>query len=331
LKPAAIVAWNGIGSLNDLARTALGKLPRGGAGLTTGAGSLIVKGADPVDVARRLAHLPGVAWIAVGHEFEDPAGLLSRLETLAGRYLERGASFKVSVEVEGSGREEGDVLMEATSALLKAAKGTHVDEKSPSVWFRVVVAKDGGACGIQLREGVGGVPTSSRLKAACLVSGGYHSAVVAWMAALSGYSLTLVHARDDDESLRQVARLFAELSTRIDPSSLRLEVLDGEGPAGERLETWLGVARGDVFAGVHPECRGAAALKILRPYPSVLFPLLLLQEGEVRSRLADLGLRGKVTDRVSRLRPSRKKSGYTVKAFAGREADQNAVLDSILG
>jgi len=42
------------------------------------------------------------------------------------------------------------------------------------------------------------VPTSRGNRVHCLVSGGYHSSVVSWMAALSGFSLTLVHARADD-------------------------------------------------------------------------------------------------------------------------------------
>jgi len=333
LKPAAIVGWTGNGALDDLARTVLAKLPKD-AELTRGASSLMVRGADPVVVARRLAHLPGAGWIAVGYQFVGLEACLSNLATLAKRYLEEGASFKVSAEVEESGKEEGDVLIEATSTLLKAAKGTHVDEKSPEVWFRVVMVGDRGACGVQLREADGGVPTSTGMRAACLVSGGYHSAVTAWMAALSGFSLTLVHARDDDESLRQVARLYAELSQRIDASSLRLEVLEGEGLAGDRVLAWLSeeaAGGGDVFTGVHPECRGMAGMELLRRYPAALFPLLLLQEGEIRSRLEDLNIRGKTVDRTATLGASKTKEGFSVKEFGGREADQNEVLDSILG
>jgi hypothetical protein len=335
LKPAAIVGWSGNGALDDLARTVLAKLPKE-VELTRGGSSLMVRGADPVVVARRLAHLPGATWIAVGYQFVGLEACLLNLATLAKRYLEEGASFKVSAEVEESGKEEGDVLIEATSTLLKAAKGSHVDEKSPEVWFRVVMVGDRGACGVQLRVADGGVPTSAKMRAACLVSGGYHSAVTAWMAALSGFSLTLVHARDDDESLRQVARLYAELSQRVDASSLRLEVLEGEGPAGDRVLTWLsraaeGAGGGDVFTGVHPECRGMAGMELLRRYPPALFPLLLLQEGEIRSRLEDLNIRGKTVDRTSTLRASKTKGRFSVKEFGGREADQNEVLDSILG
>ena len=238
----------------------------------------------------------------------------------------------MSAEVEESGKQEGDVLIEATSTLLKAVKGTHVDEKDPRVWFRVVMVRDVGVCGVQLREGDGGVPTSRKTSAACLVSGGYHSAVTAWMAALSGFSLTLVHARDDDESLRQTARLYAELSQRMDASSLRLEVLEGKGPAGDRVLAWLESARGDVFTGVHPECRGMTGMGLLRRYPSALFPLLLLQESEIRATLDGLNIRGKTGDLAATLgAPKARKEKFSVKAFGGREADQNDVLDSILG
>ena len=330
MKPAAIVGWSGNGSQDDIARTALAKLPHAGVAISKGPQSLVVRGEDPVLVARRLAHLPGASWIAVGFEFRNLPECLSRLATLAKRYLEAGASFRVSVETDGGGEVEGDVLLEATSTLLNAAKGTRVDEKDPGAVFRVIVVGGGGACGVQLRLGVGGVPTSKSMSAVCLVSGGYHSSVTAWMAALSGYSLTLVHARGDDEALRQVARLYAELSARIDPSSLRLYVLEGDGLPGDRVASWLGNVRGRVFTGVHPECRGAAALEQLGGYRQVAFPLLLLQEAEVTSRFGELGLRGKEADRSAELRLSGRRPGFTVRRFSGREADQNAVLDYIL-
>lgn len=298
--------------------------------MSKGPRSLLIKGADPISVAGRLAHLPGVSWVSVGYEFYDLQACMSRLSTLAGRYLERGGSFRVGVEVERSEKQEGDVLMESTSTLLKAIKGSRVDEKNPQVQFRVTMVNDRGGCGVQLREGSGGVPTSTRMRATCLVSGGYHSAVTAWMAALSGYSLSLVHARDDDESLRQVARLYAELSRRIDATNLSLEVLDGSGLPGDRLAAWLGTAGGEVFAGVHPECRGNGSMAILRRHPSVLFPILLIQEDEIRALYKSLGLAGKPTDRAPRLRVSGGRIRYTVKSFGGRESDQNGVLDSIL-
>jgi hypothetical protein len=150
------------------------------------------------------------------------------------------------------------------------------------------------------------------------------------MAVLSGFSLTLVHARSEDESLRQVARLYAEISRRIDASSLELVTLDGDGTAGDRVAAWLKSAEGQVFSGVHPECRGPRGMELLERYPSVQFPLLLLQEGEVRSRLEALGIKGKTTDREASLAFTGKKVRLERKSFGGREADVNAVLDSLL-
>ncbi|MGA2665881.1 MAG: hypothetical protein ABSF83_13155 [Nitrososphaerales archaeon] len=335
MRPASILGWTGNGSLEDLARTAVGKLGEG-ATLERGARSLVVRGVDPVAAAHRLDRLPGVAWIAAGYDFEGLDRGVARLSSLASSYLGDGGSFRVTAEVgAGAGVEEGDVLMEATSALLKAKKGAHLDEKDPSVWFRMVLTRKGrGVCGVQLREGPGGVPTARGMAATCLVSGGYHSAVVAWMAALSGYSLALVHSRDgDDGSLRQVARLYAELSHRMDPAALGLRVLGGKGTPGGRLVAWLGTARGEVFAGAHPECRGEEGLRALRRRrPSIVFPLFLLQEAEVGSKLRGLALGQRAGDGSPTLDLTGRGGGDrpTVRTFGGVESDQNAVLDSIL-
>jgi len=330
LKPAAIVGWTGNGELDDLERTVRNKLAGAGAPVARGSNALVISGKDPTFVARRLARLPGVDWIAVGYEFTGIEECMSRLQLLAKRYLLHGGSFKVTVRSDNGIRDEGDVLMEVTSTLLKRVKGSRVDESSPGTWFRIVMLGDRGACGVQLREGVGGVPTSKKMEAFCLVSGGYHSAVAAWMAALSGFSLTLVHSSVDDDSLRQVARLYAELSRRVDASSLKLQVLVGRSQPGDRLFSWLRRTEGEVFTGVHPECRGSSSMSLFRRFPSALLPLLLLQEKEVQSRLAALGLKGKSTDVSSSLKATGNRGSFEVKTFGGKEADLNAVLDSIL-
>lgn len=331
MKGAAIVGWTGLGSIDDLLRTSKAKLPRG-AEAAKGARSITVRGEDPVAVARSLAYLPGVEWIAVGYEFASLESCMGALAVLAVRYLREGESFSVVADVKGGGREEGDVLMESTSAVLRAARGARVDERNPRVRFRVISVNDRGACGVQLREGVGGVPTSRRRLASVLVSGGYHSAVTAWMAAVSGYTLTMVHSRgEDDESLRQVARLYAELSRRIDASSIRLTLLEGRGAPGDRLARWLERADGEALTGVHPECRGTRGLELLRRHPKALFPLLLVQEDEVRSRYEGLGLKVKASDRNRTLGAAGGEDRFTERSFGGREADQNAVLDWVLG
>jgi len=310
--------------------SASSKLALGEGAVTRGSKSLTVRGTDPVAVARKLAFLPGVSWIAAGYEFDDQAGCTARLMLLSERYLRPGSSFRLTAQVEQSEQEEGDILLDGIGTVLKSAKGTRVDEKHPDVTFRILMVRGKGVVGVELKEGPGGVPTSRSAKASCLVSGGYHSTVAAWMAALSGFSVTLVHARADDESLRQVARLYAELSRRLDPSSLELQVLDGAGSPGERLATWLDGAPGDIIAGVHPECRGGRARAVLRSHPSVLLPLLLLQEDEVKVKLDSLGIKVKGVDKSATLTVAGKKMPYIIRRLGGKEADINGVLDGLL-
>jgi hypothetical protein len=330
VRTAAIVGWSGYGEFGDLVGSASSKLALGEGAIARGSKSLTVKGTDPVAVARKLAFLPGVDWIAVGYEFDDQSGCTARLQLLAKRYVRPGSSFRLTAQVEQSEQEEGDILLDGNGTVLKAVKGTRVDEKNPDVTFRILIVRGKGAVGVELKEGPGGVPTSRSTKVSCLVSGGYHSAVAAWMAALSGFSVTLVHARADDESLRQVARLYAELSRRLDPQSLKLQVLDGAGSPGERLATWLDGATGDIIAGVHPECRGKRSRAVLRSYPSVLFPLLLLQEDEVKTKLDSLGIKVKGLDKAATLTVAGKKASYVVRRLGGTEADINGVLDGLL-
>ncbi len=330
MSTAALVGWSGNGDLDDLHRTAASKLALRRQAVGRSGRSLIVENDDPVAVARRLAHLPGVDWIAVGYAFEGRGALTAHLRFLAGRYLKEGSTFRLDAQVERSGQEEGDVLLDGNGSVLKAVKGTRVDERRPDVTFRIVMAADRGVVGVQLKKGPGGVPTSRKVKVFCLVSGGYHSAVVAWLAVLSGYSVTLVHSRADDESLRQAARLYAELSRRADAGSISLEVLEGDGSPGGRVAAWLEGKKGATLVGVHPECRGLEVAKKFRAYPLVSLPLLLLQEDEVRSKLDRLGLRRKDLDAKADLSLTAKSPAYVVKSYGGKESDINGVLDGIL-
>src|SRR5207302_9782634 len=69
LKPVAMVGWSGAGKFADLERTALRKLKSSRKAADQIDGTLLVAAEDPVEVARRLAFLPGVAWISVGYRF----------------------------------------------------------------------------------------------------------------------------------------------------------------------------------------------------------------------------------------------------------------------
>jgi hypothetical protein len=330
VKTAALVGWSGNGELDDLHRTVARKLGLKRGAVERSAKALIVEKEDPVAVARKLAHLPGAEWIAVGYSFEGTVALTSSLRSLAKRYLRAGSGFRLAARVERSSQEEGDVLLEGNGTVLKSVKDSKVDERQPDVTFRIAMVADRGVVGAQLKKGPGGVPTSTRARVFCLVSGGYHSSVMAWMSVLSGYSVTLIHARTDDESLRQVGRLYAELSKRSDPGSLSLEVLDGEGSPGSRVQAWLATGPGPTMAGIHPECRGLKAAGKFASHSFVSLPIILLQEEEVTSKLESLGVRKKGIDEEAALSLGQGSSRYTVKRYGGKEADVNGVLDSIL-
>jgi hypothetical protein len=150
------------------------------------------------------------------------------------------------------------------------------------------------------------------------------------MAVLSGYRVTLVHSRADDASLRQVARLYAEISKRMDVSGLELRVLEGRGDPGERLAGWLGEAAGQVMAGAHPQCRGNRILEAFRDHSRVIQPLLLLQEEEVRSKVDSLGIKIKGVDEAPRLSMTGAEARCVVRRYGRKESDINGVLDAIL-
>lgn len=336
MRPATIIGWTGKGKLSDLSESAHGSLVAGqirGVRLRRVGGSLICGGVDPVVVSRAVGSLPGVSWVALGYEVSN--GLEEFTKTaaaLARRYLSRGTTFTVSATTAKPSNSEGDMILAVSSAILAAVKGTRVEEKKPKIRFRISFAGSVGACGVQIREGVGGVPTSKTRIAYCLVSGGRHSSAAAWVAALAGFSLGLVHVRVGDEPLRQVAKLYSELSYRMDPSRLSLAVVEGRGRTAQTLNSWLRDSRRiPVIVGTHLECLGGEVLNHASNLPpTTLLPVLLVQEEEVKAIYQDLGMKeNEVPTRILTAEPGRAVK-YVVKQFKGARADMHAVLDSII-
>jgi hypothetical protein len=326
LRQVAIVGWSGAGELADLERTVSNKLSLGKGGLRRVARALVVQTPDPVGVARRLESLPGVEWVAVGYRFRGMEGYLEALKVLSTRYLRRGNRFRIVASMSDPAAS-GDYVLAGSSAVLSSIGGTKVSERRPQVSFRVSADAGAGALGAEIRGGPGGLPTGGE-RVACMVSGGYHSSAMAWMAALSGFSIRLVHSRSDDGALTRVAKLYSELSRRMDPTGLELLVLEGgEGRSG-RLGAWLREEGDPVLAGV-TQGRAAAAVRVAKRFPGLLFPLLLVQEREIARISRSLGVKDSsgpegVLERLGG------RGGYSAKRFGGREADLNEVVDSIL-
>lgn len=328
LKTVAMVGWSGAGDFEDLRRTAAHKLrPEGD---TERLGDvLLVDSEDPVAVARNLSQMPGVAWIAVGQRFKGEEGYLKTLLSLARRYV-KGKPFRISAKVSGSDRSAGDIVLMGNSELLSAIPATKVDEKNALVRFRVSLAGEKGACGVEIRAGPGGMPTRDEW-AACLVSGGERSSAMAWMAALSGYSLRLVHSQGDEASLVSVARLYSELSFRMDPRCLELVVLDGGEGVFARLGGWLRDNGEAALAGGRPP-RLRDAVDLAAEFPGLLLPLVLVQDEEVASVYRSLNLgrsKTKAAAQTLTVDALKTRGPYRETRFGGVQADLNRVVDAV--
>jgi hypothetical protein len=325
-----MVGWSGAGAFDDLQRTVVRKLSAGEGDSDRMGDTLLVAVEDPVAAARSLTFLPGVAWIAVGYRFNGAGNYLKNLELLAARYLSKGRTFKLSAQVFASKQTAGDVVLAGNSELLASIPGARVDERKPHVRFRVCIQGGRGACGAEIRAGPGGLPTSKDW-VSCLVSGGERSSALAWMAALSGFSTRLVHSKTDDAALRHVARLYSELSFRMDARCLELVLLDGGGDAYGRIGGWLHDHKGAVFAGLRPG-RPDALAGIAERFPNLALPLILIRDDEISATYRSLGLgRPTMGSGGGGLTPSAldARSRYAELRFGGVQADSNVVIDTM--
>jgi hypothetical protein len=330
LKAVAMVGWSGAGRFENLERTVAGKLSAREGDFDRIGDALLVETDDPVAVARSLTFLPGVAWIAVGYRFTGTGNYLKNLELIAKRYLSKGRSFKISARVVSSKQTAGDAVLSGNSELLSSVPGARVDERKPHVRFRVCIEGARGACGTEIRAGPGGVPTGGDW-VSCLVSGGERSSALAWMAALSGFSLRLVHSSTDEAGLRRVAKLYSELSFRMDPRCLELVLLyGGDDPYG-RIGGWLRNHKEPAFTGLNAG-RPDVLTGLAELFPNLSLPLVLVQEDEVARVYRSLGL-GRSRKRSGggglTLKALGGPSKYSEQRFGGVQADTNAVIDAM--
>ena len=320
-KRTTIIRWTGRGSQRrfESSISRVVGIPGVGGSVTRNGRSVLVEGPEPARVASLLSLLPGVSWVAAGMAARSFRELSQASSVLARRYLRPGDRFRVEADASG-GIAVGDVAGSVVSAALEAVRGSRVDESRPKVRFRASFDGKRGAVGVELFEGPGGSPTGAE-GVTCLVSGGKHSSVLSWMALLSGYRVRMVHARIDEESERAAAHLYAELSNRVDPSGLSLEVLRGGEPAS--LLLWrAGRAKTPIFAGFHSGCSEVAGAL----GRSVVAPLFLLPEGSFDTAYKGLSLRGyqaNLDTEGRRARPASKS------VFAGVKADVSQVLDGL--
>jgi hypothetical protein len=316
---ALIVRWTGRGRLADLRSSVEFVLGQGRRKAKVGryGSSLVVEGGEPLGAAARLAHLPGVAWVAAGLTARSPRELAAASATLARKYLRRGYRFAVEAEG-GAGLSAGDVSGLVTSAILDSVRGARVSPEA-RVRFRAASEAGKGVVGVEVRRGPGGVPMGRRW-ATCLVSGGAHSSVLAWMSMLAGYRVRLVHARVDEQTLRGVARLYSELCHRGDPRGLKLEVLEG-GSVADLLGGAVAAPEGEAFGGFHSGCAEAP-----EALGSVRAPLYLMPEDRFQEEFESLGVK---TEGAEADWGARGGGSARVRRFEGMADDVSAVLDGL--
>ncbi len=319
---AAIVRWTGRGAIDDLGASLKGvlRVEEMKADVRRAGGSFIIEGADPVGAAALFRHMPGVSWAAVGRTSDSVRGLGKAAFLLAPAYLKRGETFSVIAEASVEGVTSSDVSGAVTSSILEAVKGARVAEERAKVKFRVAYEGGRSAVGVELWEGPGGIAVGSEI-VQCLVSGGMHSSVVAWYALLSGCKVKLIHAKVDESSLREVAKLYSELSNRVDPSGLSLEVLEGRSPAGV-LKQSLRRSTGPVYGGFHTGCSRIPRGLV----DKVDAPLFLLTEEGFTRAFSGLSLKGQDAKEGWR---EVGVGGMTSRSFGGQRGDMHAVLDGL--
>jgi adenylyl- and sulfurtransferase ThiI len=322
LRGSAILRWTGRGRIEDLessVREVL-RVEKVKARVRRCGGSVVVEDGDPVGEAILFRYMPGVSWIAVGQQADSFGEMGPGAARLARVYLRRGDRFSVSAESDEAETAASDIAGVVSSAVLGEVKGARMDEGNPKAKFRAVYGRRRGAVGVELRPGPGGTPIGET-NADCFVSGGMHSSVVAWHALLSGFGVRLVHVKVSEESLRAVARLYAELSNRVDPRRLSLEVMEG-GSVLSAFDRHPGGTVGPLFAGFHAECGGVPA-NVPR---LVQAPLLLATEEEFEVCHSSLSV-GRFVAREDWLEEERREGAW--KSFGGARTDMHGVLDGL--
>ena len=314
-KKAAILGWTGRGCIDDLLSSVRYSLKdQGIRGKARRAGrTIVVDGPEPLSVAAAVGRMPGVGWVAAGFACTSVVELSAAGRVLAKAYLRKGSKFRVRAEG-ATPSMASDLGGGLTGSLLDSARGSRASD-AQGIVFRASFDGEAGAVGAQVAEGPGGVPTGEE-EVACLVSGGKHSAVLAWLALLQGFKVRLVHAASGEENLRAVASLYSELSFRADPRGLGLEVLTGASVLGA-ISTYAGESKVSVFAGFS---RGGEDHML----PDVIAPLYLMPEESFAEEYEALGVRASMTET-----DWRGESKGAAARFGGKRADISGVLDGL--
>lgn len=264
--------------------------------------------------AYRISRLPGVMWTAYGFISREESILKDAVD-LASNFIKNKRSFSVVVTEEKP--ELTDVKMSIEGNILSKFQKKKINEKKPDLTFILSRTEKGYAFGLKLYQGVGG-SIQGEETVTCLVSGGMHSSVVAWLSCLSGKGVKIVHSLSSTYSLYSVARLYERLSSMSDPTLLELSVLKGEGREEDVLYSWL-EDNGAVFSGNHIECSSKLfSSKVIAP--AYVLPEEVFAKYQREMRLPNFERRIGEGGRYVK---------YKEFSFGGRSANMHEVIDSL--
>lgn len=173
---------------------------------------LFARSSSP-DALETLSRVAGVASLSV-LEGVCPPDLDSIVERGLGLYAERirGRTFGVRARSSGSHRLSVRELERELGSALNP--GATVNLTDPDVWVRIEVRSEAAYLFSSRVEGRGGLPAGCGGRAVCLLSGGFDSAVAAWMMLRRGVELDYLFCRlgagSEERTVAAIARVLAE-------------------------------------------------------------------------------------------------------------------------
>ncbi len=273
----------------------------------------VLRNSSAID-AYRISKLPGIMWTAYGFISKGESIIRDAVD-LASNFIRKKRSFSVIVAEDNP--EFSDIKMSIEGSILSKFQKKKINEKKPDLTFILSGAGKGYAFGLKLYEGVGGSMQGEEI-VTCIVSGGMHSSVVAWLSCLSGKGVRIVHSLASTHSLYSVARLYERLSAMSDPTLVELRVLKGEGREEDVLYSWL-EDNGPAFSGNHVECSSKLFSE------KVIAPAYILPEEVFAKYLREMRL----PNFERRVGEGGRYVKYKELSFGGRSANMHEVIDSL--
>jgi thiamine biosynthesis protein ThiI len=183
------------------------------------ASRLVVPMREPgatLEVARRIAQIPGVQLVSPGYRVARDPGEMERAALLALHEAGPFSAFKVEAHRSNTDYAERSLAMNRRiGAYLQAETGAAVNLSAPDVTVRVNVVQ--GSVYVSSAEipGVGGLPVGSSGRVVSLLSAGIDSPVATWRLIRRGAVAVAVHFSGRPQTSDASERLVAEIGDKL--------------------------------------------------------------------------------------------------------------------